>query len=130
MSLDEVTSHGKKYSKTFGNKYGVWQTDFNAMGEKTVLKRLLSKYAPLSIEMQKAIISDQSVINNAETLDVSYIDNEVTKEDNQRDRIIQLIGASKSVEQLEKLAEHINDNDNELLDIYLSKMYELKGGNK
>lgn len=130
MSLDEVTSHGKKYSKTFGNKYGVWQTDFNAMGEKTVLKRLLSKYAPLSIEMQKAIISDQSVINNAETLDVSYVDNEITKEDNERERLIQLVGASTSVEQLEKIGKHINDGDNDLMDIYLSKMYELKGGNK
>ena len=30
------------------------------MAKKTVLKRILSKYAPLSIDMQKAIEIDQS----------------------------------------------------------------------
>jgi hypothetical protein len=77
------------------------------------------------ILMQKAIISDQSVINNAETLDVSYVDNEVTKEDKERDRLIELISASTSVEQLDKLGKHINDADKELNDLYLSKLEEL-----
>ena len=44
------------------------------MATKTIIKLLLSKYAPLSIEMQKAVIADQSVINDAETLDVDYVD--------------------------------------------------------
>lgn len=60
MTAKEIETHGKKYSKTY--KVGVWQTDFNAMAEKTVLKRLLSKYAPLSVEMQQAVISDQAII--------------------------------------------------------------------
>lgn len=73
MSVSEVEAHGKKYSKTFNN--GVWKNDFNAMAQKTVLKLLLSKYAPLSIEMQKAVVADQAVIKNVEEMEVEYVDN-------------------------------------------------------
>lgn len=60
MTSDEIAKHGQKYSKTYRN--GVWQDNFGAMAEKTVLKRLLSKYAPLSVEMQQAVKSDQAII--------------------------------------------------------------------
>lgn len=72
MTTDEISAHGKRFSKTFGN--GVWKTDYDAMAQKTCLKLLLSKYAPLSIEMQKAVIADQSIIKDAETMDVDYVD--------------------------------------------------------
>ena len=72
MSMDEVTSHGKKYSKSFGNAGGRWKLDFNAMAKKTVLKLLLSKYGILSIEMQTAIQSDQGAIS--ENGDIEYLD--------------------------------------------------------
>lgn len=71
MTSNEISSHGQKYSKTY--KFGVWQDNFAAMAEKTVLKRLLSKYAPLSIEMQHAISSDQAVITEKGEV---YVDNE------------------------------------------------------
>ena len=134
MSIDEVSTHGKKYSKTFGNKYGVWQTDFNAMGEKTVLKRLLSKFAPLSIDMQKAIVVDQSVIKDAETLDVQYIDNEETPIDKERERMFKFIDKAKTLEQLDELNQAIinsslND-DNSIWDAYTMKLDQLKGGSK
>ncbi len=46
------------------------------MAIKTVLKLLLSKFAPLSIEMQKAVVADQAIIED-ENLDiVDYIDND------------------------------------------------------
>ncbi len=32
-----------------------WTTDFDAMARKTVLKQLLSKFAPMSVEMQDAL---------------------------------------------------------------------------
>jgi len=134
MSMDEVAYHGKKYSKTFGNKYGVWQTDFNAMAEKTVLKRLLSKFAPLSIEMQKAIVVDQAVIKDAETLDVQYIDNEVTQADKEKERMLGLINSAKSIESLNKLTLSVDldggFSDNEIMDAYTSKLDQLKGGSK
>ena len=60
MKVSEIAAHGKKYSKTY--TFGVWQDNFAAMAEKTVLKRLMSKYAPLSVEMQQAVMSDQAVL--------------------------------------------------------------------
>lgn len=61
MSVQELNNHGKKYSQTFKKGYGVWNDNFDAMAIKTVIKLLLNKYAPLSIDMQKAIEYDQKV---------------------------------------------------------------------
>ena len=70
---DRVLVHGKKYSRSFSGKSSPWQTDFDAMARKTVLKQLLSTYAPLSIEMQQAIIDDNvdSNIQNNGAKDVT-----------------------------------------------------------
>ena len=43
------------------------------MASKTVLKLLLNRYAPLSVELQKAVAADQSVINQDGSY--SYVDN-------------------------------------------------------
>lgn len=91
MTKEEALAHGKKYSKTF-KKYnsGLWKDEFDAMALKTVTKLNLSKNAPLSIEMQKAVTSDQAIIKsdsfienpeNIETIDVEYVDNDETKEE-------------------------------------------------
>lgn len=73
-SHDKVTNHGQKYSKSFSSQNGQWQKGFDGMALKTVLKAALSKYGPLSVDMQTAIQYDQSVqrIEGAP----EYIDNE------------------------------------------------------
>lgn len=80
MSVDEMASYCKKYSATMknckmsneqlaemaekqakqgpGNSVG-WYGNFNDMATKTVLRRLLSKYGYLSIEMQDAMSVDE-----------------------------------------------------------------------
>lgn len=65
MTTQEVTAHGKKYSKTFNT--GPWKDDFETMALKTVIKLLLSKYAPLSVEMEQAVTADQGTINEIDT---------------------------------------------------------------
>ncbi|MFK4897362.1 recombinase RecT [Lactococcus petauri] len=55
---EKVTAHGKRFSKSFNRSSSPWQTDFDAMATKTVLKAMLSTYAPLSTEMQQAIVAD------------------------------------------------------------------------
>lgn len=79
MSVEEITEHAKRYSQTFKSEYtrksSKWTTDFDAMATKTVLKLLLSKYAPLSVEMQElreAITADQASFNDNGEID--YID--------------------------------------------------------
>jgi recombination protein RecT len=75
MSVEKLKAHGKKYSKTWGQKGSKWEDDFDAMCLKTVIKLNLSKNAPLSIEMQKAITLDQAVINDDKGHEGQYIDN-------------------------------------------------------
>lgn len=62
-SHEKVQAHASRFSQSFRNSGGVWKTDFEAMARKTVIKATLSKYAPLSVEMQRAILSDQSVLD-------------------------------------------------------------------
>ena len=82
MTTGELTKHGQKFSQTFKKGYGLWKDDFDSMALKTVLKLLLSKYAPLSVEMQKAVIADQAEVVDYESGEIQYIDNpEPTQEE-------------------------------------------------
>lgn len=55
-TVDEVNTHAKKYSKSYGYGSGPWVTDYEAMATKTVLRALLSKYGIMSVEMQNAFV--------------------------------------------------------------------------
>ena len=78
MSVDELEAHAKRFSQTYRKGYGLWSdNDMKpAMYEKTCLKRLLSKYGILSVEMQSALKSDFGVLGENDS--VRYIDNEET----------------------------------------------------
>lgn len=65
MTVDEVKAHAQRFSQTYRKGAGIWKDHFEAMAQKTVLKRLLTKYAPKSIEMQQMAIFDQSVIKGS-----------------------------------------------------------------
>lgn len=79
MTIDEVKAHAARFSQTYKKGFGVWKENFEAMAQKTVLKRLLTKYAPKSIEMQQMAIFDQSVVkgdvSNIEEATPDYADN-------------------------------------------------------
>jgi recombination protein RecT len=100
-SMAKVEKHAKKYSKTFDNENSAWKTDFDSMAKKTVLKNTISKWGILSIEMQNAVVADQAVINDVETLDVTYSDagesvNIQIKESIAEDELIDVIENIKS----------------------------------
>lgn len=121
MSVKEMEGHGAKYSKTFSNSYGLWKTDFVGMGSKTVIKLLLSKFAPLSIEMQTAVRVDQAVINDAEGKDLVYADYSEVKIDKELERLTMMISDCKTVDELAILQEN-NPN----VDVsYFDTQYEL-----
>ncbi|MCI7359349.1 MAG: recombinase RecT [Parabacteroides sp.] len=85
MTLEEVQAHAKKYSQSYKKGLGVWKDDFDIMARKTVLKLLLAKYAPKSIEMQRAITFDQAAVNgdltktDVDEVQIEYVDNSESK---------------------------------------------------
>ena len=123
MTVDELKNHGTKYSQTFKKGFGLWKDDFEAMASKTVLKLLLAKFGPLSVDIQRAVITDQSVVNNSETLDVSYVDHTPVETDKEAERIYLLIQNAKNKKELKEIEKDVPD---ELLDVYNSRLEELK----
>nr|DAJ15441.1 MAG TPA: RecT protein [Siphoviridae sp. ct7Ev5] len=91
MTIDEAQKHAQKYSQNYKGGTDKWGlADFNVMAEKTVLKRLLSKFGPLSIEdvhMAQAVSNDGAVIRMNEngeldaTFDGETIDAETETEE-------------------------------------------------
>ena len=73
-TVEEITAHAQKFSKTYAKGDSVWRTDFDSMAKKTVLKLLIGKFGPMSVDMQAALRDDQAVVdgNGAE----SYADND------------------------------------------------------
>lgn len=58
MSIDDVRAHAQRFSKSYGA--GPWQTNFEEMAKKTVLKRVL-KYAPLKSEFLRGVAQDETI---------------------------------------------------------------------
>lgn len=116
VTVDEISKHGKKYSQTYKTDKGLWVDNFEAMALKTVIKLNLSKWAPLSVEIQKAITFDQAVINNEDATDISYVDNEEPVIDKEKERMALMIEAAKTIEDLDKLGEFVSIDQVELFD--------------
>lgn len=80
MSVEEIKAHAQRYSQTYRKNTGIWKDNFEQMAQKTVLKRLLTKWAPKSIEMQQMAVFDQAVvkgdINDIGNAEIVYADNE------------------------------------------------------
>lgn len=145
MTKEEVELHAKTYSQTY-KKFGtgLWKDMFDKMASKTVIKLHLSKDAPLSTTVQKALVSDQAVIKNdnftaEETVDVEaeYVDNQevvidvdAVSDRKERERVVKHIESAKTIESLEKCLPGIADDDLDLIVMYDEKKRELQGKKK
>lgn len=85
MSREDVEKFAMKKSKAYRN--GPWQTDFDEMAKKTVLKKVL-KYAPLKTEFARAVASDESVktMKMDEPADMLDAPNEIYTIENEPDK--------------------------------------------
>lgn len=84
-TVKRIREHAKKYSKGYGNGNSLWDTDFHVMALKTVMKALISKWAPKSIDyvIQRAMKLDQAVIENIDDGHdiIEYVDNPTQKKE-------------------------------------------------
>ena len=78
-TVEDIKKHGKRFSQTYQKDKGVWVDDFDSMALKTMIKMNLSKWAPLSIDIQTALKVDQAVIKDIDTMEVDYSDNQPTQ---------------------------------------------------
>ena len=81
MTVEEVKAHAQRFSQTYRSGAGIWKESFDSMGLKTVLKKLLTKWAPKSIEIQKAALFDQAIVDgnvaDLESAKPNYMDNDM-----------------------------------------------------
>lgn len=129
MTIEQTRAHGAKYSKTYSLDSSKWKEDFDGMSLKTVLKLNLSKYGPMSVDMERAVISDQAVINDFNTQDVTYVDNEPLPDpiDKEHERVMYLISDATTVVDLEDRLRGTELND-EQMNAYQNKVIALTDG--
>lgn len=60
MSRKQIEKHRDQYSPSAKSKHSPWNTDFDSMAKKTVLKQLL-KYAPKSVEFASQVAADETI---------------------------------------------------------------------
>jgi recombination protein RecT len=76
MSAADVRTHAHRYSKAYED--GPWQTNFDEMAKKTVLKKVL-KYAPLKSDFARGIVADEGTLRanvQDDYVEVAYTINE------------------------------------------------------
>ena len=80
-SMEKILNHAKKFSKSWDQKTNrfykgsAWDSHYEAMCKKTVLKNSLSSWGILSTQMQQALVSDQGVFKELGSDDIEYPDN-------------------------------------------------------
>lgn len=77
-SREKMESHAQTYSRGYQAKkgYTFWETNFDEMAKKTMLRQLISKWGVMSIDMQKGYEADMASISDVDknTVEASYID--------------------------------------------------------
>lgn len=117
MTKEEMTAHGKKFSQTFKYNKGLWVDDYEKMALKTISKlHLNAGEAPLSLEMQMGIKSDQGVLSLDEssgevTEDINYADNTVPKIDPDAERMRMLVDGIETQDDIDFARANIPESE-------------------
>ena len=77
-SKKKMEQHALKYSQGYaadkkkGTSYTFWSKAFDEMAKKTMIRQLIGKWGPKSLEMKMGLENDGAVINDDQTPD--YVD--------------------------------------------------------
>ena len=133
MTVEELKEHGVRFSQTMKKGHGLWLEDFDSMAKKTVIKLLLSKYAPMTNEMARAHESDQAIITDE---GYKYIDNrketpEEIANEKEKKRVLEFIEKAKDLKQLANVQTAVQEwQDEEISKAYEDKAGSLEGENE
>jgi recombination protein RecT len=64
MNKDEIMKHGNRYSRSFSSPSSPWQTDFDAMAYKTVIRQLCDKKLPKATTEQSLLLNEAAHIDD------------------------------------------------------------------
>jgi recombination protein RecT len=113
MSKPEVEAHAKRYSQSYKKGFGPWKDNFEAMALKTVVKLLISKWGPMSTELEKAMIYDQAIIKG-DTADYSDgVDLETVGADDDQKRAIIEVNTETADDESDQESDVGSDSENE-----------------
>lgn len=133
MTVEELRQHAERYSQSYkrnSSAMNIWRDEFDVMAKKTVIKLLLSKYAPMNIDMQKATLADQAIIDGDQYHypDNDIVDPEVVATEKEHARIIKHIQSCKTIEDLELCREAVEqlETEDEPYKLFVAKEKELK----
>ena len=107
----EIELHKRKFSKSdFG-----WKKDFDAMAKKTVLRNMLSKWGILSVEMQKATVTDENVVKDINENGDILSDTNVEEDTPERKQAEKVEDVSSAFDEYEETA-NIDEQQDSLFD--------------
>jgi recombination protein RecT len=107
MPIKAVEAHAKRFSKAYNKSDSPWKSDFDAMAEKTVLKKLIGRYGILSVELRQALKDD----------DIDYAENNIhdsepeNKEAPTKEKIVDAEFEEKPAESTEEAEETGNEEE-------------------
>lgn len=128
---EETEAHGKKYSKMYQRGKGFWVDDFNGASLKTVVKMGISKWGPMTVEMQTAHRKDQIVVD-ADGKE-EFIDSTIEDDNHQEEPLsdpkrietkeVKVITV-KQAEKFEKVSKAAGKTDNDIK-VYLGNAFHI-----
>ena len=97
-----MENHALTYSKGYAAKkgYTFWEKDFDAMAQKTMLRQILSKWGILSVELQKALINDEQVIDvNGQPIEIEEEQKQLTDGKTEQKKAVEIKKEESTTEQ-------------------------------
>lgn len=130
MTVEELRKHAGRYSQSYkrnSSNMNIWRDDFDVMAKKTVIKQLITKYAPMKVEMERAVLADQAVMTDDGYYypDNEPVDAEAEAQARERERIVKHIHKSTTIEELTECEDALEAFDQDLREQFENKKIEL-----